>query len=125
MYPPPHHTHILCLKNTLERTLSACSIIYKVCSQFHVLTIFGRDEQYRSLWTELENLTQVYCKNSDRHQTLLSFLQDVMSHCASIQVARKTPSAANNSKGTCKSENREILTKNICLCVRYMYLGMT
>ena len=56
-----------------------------------------RDEQYRSLWTELENFTQAYSKNSEKHQTLLTFLQDVMSHCASVQVARKTPS----TKGTC------------------------
>ena len=99
--------------------------MYKVCSQFHILTIFGRDEQYRSLWTELENLTQVYCKNSDRHQTLLSFLQDVMSHCASVQVARKTPSAANNSKG--KSENKRNFDKKyLSMCTLHVqYLGMT
>ena len=64
---------------------------------FYSFLDYYRDEQYRSLWTELENLTQVYCKNSERHQTLLSYLQDIMSHCASVPVARKTPSA--NSKG--------------------------
>ena len=60
-----------------------------------LLGSYHRDEQYRSLWTELENLAQAYSKNSERHQQLLSFLQDVMSHCSSIQVSRKTP----NNKG--------------------------
>ena len=62
----------------------------------------------------METLTQVYCKNSERHQTLLSFLQDVMSHCSSVQVARKTPTASNKGESDVKVRKDVIVEVHVC-----------
>ena len=49
-----------------------------------------RDEQYRSLWSELETLADVYSCNSEKHCQLLEYLLQATAHSPSMQVSRKT-----------------------------------
>ena len=49
-----------------------------------------RDEQYRSLWGEIETLTRAYSSNSDRHRTLLDLVVKLIASSPSDQHARKT-----------------------------------
>lgn len=51
-----------------------------------------RDEQYRTLWGEIETLTQAYSANSDSHRTLLEFVLKLISSSPSAQHVRKAAS---------------------------------
>ncbi|XP_064385097.1 integrator complex subunit 13-like [Halichondria panicea] len=66
-----------------------------------------RDEQYRSLWSELEDLAHMYSSNSERHRHLLEFLLQMTSRCPSMQLPRKTPpiKTENGSTATESSLN--------------------
>ncbi|XP_064385114.1 integrator complex subunit 13-like, partial [Halichondria panicea] len=66
-----------------------------------------RDEQYRSLWSELEDLAHMYSSNSERHRHLLEFLLQMTSRCPSMQLPRKTPpvKTENGSTATESSSN--------------------
>ena len=59
-----------------------------------------RDEQYRSLWSELETLADAYSCNSERHRQLLEYLLQATAHSPSMQVSRKTPPTAKMETST-------------------------
>lgn len=56
-----------------------------------------RDEQYRTLWGEIEMLTQAYSNNSERHRILQEFVHKVVSSAPSCQQLRKTPAVKSGS----------------------------
>ena len=61
-----------------------------------------REEQYRTLWGELETLGQAYSSSSDRHHILSEFISKTMVACPSYsaQHARKiaTPAAKQGGR---------------------------
>ena len=59
-----------------------------------------RDEQYRSLWSELETLAEAYSSNSEHHRQLLEFILQTTAHSPSMQVNRKTPPTAKSENST-------------------------
>ena len=71
-------------------------VLFMLCCCFSSSSIpflsLSRDEQYRSLWTELENLTEAFSGSSDRHRQLFEIVSQAVAHSPSMQVARKTAS---------------------------------
>lgn len=76
------------LPNPITFVIRTCLHVYELWS---VCNLPYRDEQYRALWTELENLAHTYSSNSERHRMLLDFLLQTTSRCPSMQLPRKTP----------------------------------
>lgn len=65
-------------------------LLYRGCWYIHVVSLsLARDEQYRSLWTELESLTETFSSNSDNHRRLAEVVTQATNHAPSMQLARK------------------------------------
>ena len=49
------------------------------------------DEQYRQLWSEIENMSWLYATLSDKHRALYDYVTHVVGSSPSMQYAHKAP----------------------------------
>ena len=50
-----------------------------------------RDEQYRLLWSELQDLVELFASSSENHRVLAESVGQAAAHSPGMQLARKTP----------------------------------
>ena len=90
----------------------------------HLISVFltCREEQYRSLWTELENLLEVYSSSSERHRHLFEFLLGITAQSPCMQSARKTPPIKSGKYVTRFAKRDYILLFTILPIFKLSYL---
>ena len=85
--------------------------MFLVCLVFLVFVcvcVFGMrvcmhsDEQYRQLWSEIENMSWLYATLSDKHRALYDYVTHVVASSPSMQYAHKAPHLDTPGKVTMK-----------------------